>query len=621
MVEPRADGRREAGFLPVPLEPHGALGRTRPPLRSPTAGRSARCSTATACARPVTTSPRTTWSSWRPRPACSTFRPENVLTKGRLQPGRMFLVDTEQGRIVDDEEIKRSIASERPYRQWLERAPGPSRPDPGCARSSGTRPRHAAAAADRLRIHVRGRAHHHHARWPATASKPWAPWAPTLRWRRCPPSRGCCSTTSSSCSRRSPIRPLTASGKKSSRPPTCGWARKATCCSRNPRTAVGSNCGAPILTNEQFAKVRRLDLPGIKAGVVSTLFRVARGEKGLVSAMNDIFASTRRLVEIEGINVLILSDRGVNRELAPIPALLAVSGLHHFLIREGLRTRVSLVLETGEAREVHHFSLIIGYGCSAINPYLAFETIDGMIRDGLLPGIDHKTACKNFVKAATKGVVKVMSKMGISAIESYHGAQVFEAVGLRQDVIDEYFTWTAIAGRRHRHRRGRQGNPDAPSRGVPAAPGGRSRAARRRPVSMARRRRIPPVQSGVDSPPAEGGAHRQLRHLQVLRPDHRRPVEEQVHPARAAGFRQRHADSDRRGGIGREHHEALQDRRDVLRLHQQGGPRDPGDRHEPDRRQVATPAKAARIRSATSRCRTATRRTRPSSRLRRAASA
>ena len=159
--------------------------------------------------------------------------------------------------------------------------------------------------------------------------------------------------------------------------------------------------------------------------------------------MNDIFASTRRLVEIEGINVLILSDRGVNRELAPIPSLLAVAGLHHFLIREGLRTRVSLVLETGEAREVHHFSLLIGYGCSAINPYLAFETIDGMIRDGLLPGIDHKTACKNYVKAATKGVVKVMSKMGISAIESYHGAQVFEAVGLRQDLIDEYFTWTA----------------------------------------------------------------------------------------------------------------------------------------------------------------------------------
>ena len=124
----------------------------------------------------------------------------------------------------------------------------------------------------------------------------------------------------------------------------------------------------------------------------------------------------------------------MNRDFAPVPALLAIAGLHHYLIREGLRTRVSLVLETGEAREVHHFALLIGYGVSAINPYVAFESIDGMIREGLLTGIDHKAACKNYVKAAAKGVIKVMSKMGISAIQSYRGAQVFEALGLRQDV-------------------------------------------------------------------------------------------------------------------------------------------------------------------------------------------
>lgn len=130
----------------------------------------------------------------------------------------------------------------------------------------------------------------------------------------------------------------------------------------------------------------------------------------------------------------------MNKDFAPIPALLAIAGLHHYLIREGLRTRASLILETAEAREVHHFSLLIGYGVSAINPYLAFETIDDMIREGLLPGLDHKTACKNFVKAASKGVIKVASKMGISAIQSYRGAQVFEAVGLSQNVIDTYFT-------------------------------------------------------------------------------------------------------------------------------------------------------------------------------------
>ncbi|MFM7706425.1 MAG: FMN-binding glutamate synthase family protein, partial [Gammaproteobacteria bacterium] len=126
-----------------------------------------------------------------------------------------------------------------------------------------------------------------------------------------------------------------------------------------------------------------------------------------------------------------------------IPSLLAVSGLHHFLIREGLRLRVSFALETGEAREVHHFALLIGFGCSVINPYLAFESLDGMIRENLLTTVDHKLACANFAKAATKGVVKVMSKMGISAVQSYHGAQVFEAVGLRQDIIDHYFTGTA----------------------------------------------------------------------------------------------------------------------------------------------------------------------------------
>ncbi len=141
--------------------------------------------------------------------------------------------------------------------------------------------------------------------------------------------------------------------------------------------------------------------------------------------------------------MLILSDRGVDHEMAPIPALLAVAGLHHHLIREGTRTRVGLVLETGEPREVHHFSLLIGYGAGAINPYVAFETYDDMIRQGMLVGVSHKDACKNFVKAAVKGVVKVISKMGISTIQSYRGAQIFEAIGLHPSVVEKYFTGTA----------------------------------------------------------------------------------------------------------------------------------------------------------------------------------
>jgi glutamate synthase (ferredoxin) len=139
---------------------------------------------------------------------------------------------------------------------------------------------------------------------------------------------------------------------------------------------------------------------------------------------------------------VVLSDRGGNREWAPIPSLLAVAGVHHHLIREGTRTRVGLVLESGEPREVHHFSLLIGYGCSAINPYLAYDTLDDLIRENMLVNLDHKTAIKKYIKAAVKGVVKTMAKMGISTIQSYRGAQIFEAVGLNTEVVNKYFTWT-----------------------------------------------------------------------------------------------------------------------------------------------------------------------------------
>ncbi len=367
--------------------------------------------------------------------------PEDIVTKGRLQPGRMFLVDTTQGRIVDDDEIKQAVANERPYRQWLDE--------------------HLVMLDD----------------LPAAPEVP-APDHDTLLQRQVafgytfedqrllitPMARDGVEAVGSM-GNDTPLAALSARPRllydyfkqlfaQVTNPPidcireeiiTAAevWlGSEGNLLEPQPADCRRVELSGPVLTNEQFAKVRRLDLPGIRAGVLSSLFRVTRGEKGMVAAMEEIRERARRMIEEEGLNVLILSDRGVNRELAPIPALLAVSGLHHYLIREGLRTRVSLVLETGEAREVHHFALLIGYGCSAVNPYLAFETIDGMLREGMLTGLDHKTACKNFVKAATKGVVKVMSKMGISAVQSYHGAQVFEAIGLRQDVIDEYFTWT-----------------------------------------------------------------------------------------------------------------------------------------------------------------------------------
>ncbi len=368
--------------------------------------------------------------------------PADIVRKGRLQPGRLFLVDTVQGRIIEDEEIKRQLASERPYADWIKE-------------------------------------HHLHLEELPEAPSVPVPDHETLLQRQI-------AFGYTNEDERIIITPMARDGVEaigsmgndgalavlSNKPrllydyfkqlfaqvtnPPIDSIREEIVISAETRLGSEGNllnpqpsaCRRveikwPVLTNEEFAKIRRLDQPGFKVGVLPALFRTARGERGLAKSMEEICMIARRMIEEEEINILILSDRGVSQDFAPIPALLAVAGLHHYLIREGLRTRASLVLETGEAREVHHFALLIGYGVSVINPYVVFETIDDMIHEGVLTGIDHKTACKNYVKAASKGVVKVMSKMGISTIQSYRGAQVFEALGLRQDVVDHYFTWTA----------------------------------------------------------------------------------------------------------------------------------------------------------------------------------
>ncbi len=365
----------------------------------------------------------------------------DVVQKGRLQPGHMFLVDTVQGRIVPDDEIKRQLAAEFPYRNWL----------------------------NEHLVHIDD--------LPAAPELP-VPDRDTLQQRQL-------AFGYTHEDERAILLPMAKDGVEgigsmgndtplavlSNKPrllydyfkqlfaqvtnPPIDCIREEIITSAETRLGSEGNLlqpGAtacrrvqldlPVVTNEEFAKIRRLQLPGLKVDVLPILFRVSRGEKGLSKAMEELCVLARRAIEDNEVNILILSDRGVTKDYAPIPALLAVAGLHHYLIREGLRTQVSIVLETGEARQVHHMAVLLGYGVSAINPYLAFESIDEMIHEGVLAGVDHKTACKNLVKATAKGVVKVASKMGISAIQSYRGAQVFEAVGLRQDVIDHYFTWT-----------------------------------------------------------------------------------------------------------------------------------------------------------------------------------
>src|ERR1043166_7546686 len=198
---------------------------------------------------------------------------------------------------------------------------------------------------------------------------------------------------------------------------------------------------SPILTNEEFAKLKHLNLPGFKSVTFPILFKTSDGAAGMEKAMDELCGKIDQAVR-DGFNVVVLSDRGVNREWAPIPSLLAVAGVHHHLIRQSTRTQVGLVLESGEPREVHHFALLIGYGAGAVTPYLAFESIEDLIRQGHITKVDEEKAIYNYVKSVNKGVLKVMSKMGISTAQSYCGAQIFEAIGLGDEIIDTYFTGT-----------------------------------------------------------------------------------------------------------------------------------------------------------------------------------
>ena len=367
--------------------------------------------------------------------------PENIAQKGRLQPGRMFYIDTELGRIVADQEIKDQIAGAQPYRQWLNQhlIELASLPD-----------------GDEIPEIAHKTVLQHQQAFGYTFED--------LRLLMLPMARDGVEAVGSM-GTDTPLAVLSDKPQSlfnyfqqlfaqvTNPPIDCIREEIVTSAvttigsEKNLLNPVPESCHlielkSPVLTNEEFAKLKHLNQPGYKSVTLPIHYKVEKGAKGLEKALRDLFKKASKAIE-EGINILVLSDRGLNAKTAAIPSLLAVSGLHHHLIREGTRTRVGLVLESGEPREVHHFSLLIGYGCGAINPYLAFESLDDLIRQGLLVGVDHKTACKNFVKAAVKGVIKVASKMGISTIQSYRGAQIFEAIGINEQVIDKYFTWTS----------------------------------------------------------------------------------------------------------------------------------------------------------------------------------
>ncbi|GET42585.1 glutamate synthase large subunit [Microseira wollei] len=369
------------------------------------------------------------------------IEPERVAFKGRLQPGRMFLVNMEEGRIVADEEIKNKIATEHPYRDWIDQ--------------------HMVELAklkDATELPVSE---------PKSLLQRQMAFGYTfeeLRMLLTPMARdgveavGAMGTDT-------PLAVLSDRPKllydyfkqlfaQVTNPPidsireeiitsaetTIGAERNLL--KPEPQSCHLIELKTPILSNEELAKLKHISEGDFKSITLPILFDPKKGVEGLAGAMEEICAQADSAIA-SGTNLIILSDRHISPTQAPIPALLAVSGLHHHLIRNGTRTRVGLVLESGEPREVHHYATLIGYGCGAINPYLAFETIDAMIQQGTLVNIDTYKACKNYVKAVTKGVVKVASKIGISTLQSYRGAQIFEALGLNKSVIDQYFTWTA----------------------------------------------------------------------------------------------------------------------------------------------------------------------------------
>jgi glutamate synthase domain-containing protein 2/glutamate synthase domain-containing protein 1/glutamate synthase domain-containing protein 3 len=366
--------------------------------------------------------------------------PERVAVKGRLQPGKMFLVDLEQGRIIADEELKMKYASAHPYQKWLEEnhvllknLPEPPHVHEGDHMSVLQRQQAFGYTFEDLRFIVGPMAQ--------TGVQPLGsmgtdtPLAvlsnkPQLIYNYF--KQLFAQVTNP------PIDPIREEIITSTEIMVGGEGNML---EPTPESGRLVKMHYPILTNEELEKLRHIQRPGFKTVTLPILFEVAGGPQGLAAALEKVFAAADKAI-VDGANIIILSDRGVSATLAPIPALLAVAGLHHHLIRSGTRTKIGLILESGEPREVHHFALLIGYGCTAINPYLAFETIADLMREKLLAETDHKKAVKQYIKAAVKGVVKTMAKMGISTIQSYHGAQIFEAIGLNSDVVNKYFTWT-----------------------------------------------------------------------------------------------------------------------------------------------------------------------------------
>jgi glutamate synthase (NADPH) large chain len=367
--------------------------------------------------------------------------PEEIVLKGRVQPGRIFLVDTARGRIVSDEEIKGELAAEHPYADWV--------------RDN--------------QVHI--------------DALPPAPYLPRASHETVTHRQQMFGYTDEDL--RALLTPMAQTGEEaigsmgtdsalavlSDRPHLLFDYFKQTFAQvTNPPldaireqmvTTMASTVGPegnlldpqpescrqitidyPVIDNVQLARLRHVYLPAFRATTLSTLFDASRGGAGLGRAVEELKQRASDAVAA-GYTIVILSDRDADRHRAPMPSLLATAAVHQHLVRSGTRTRCGLVVEAGDAREVHHCALLLGYGAGVVNPYLAFETIDDLIREGHLLDVTAPRAVENYIHALNKGILKVMSKMGISTLQSYCGAQIFEAVGLDADVVARYFAGTS----------------------------------------------------------------------------------------------------------------------------------------------------------------------------------
>ena len=368
--------------------------------------------------------------------------PERILSKGRLQPGKMFLVDLEQGRIIDDTELKMGIASSQPYAQWLVEHLHPLAALPAATPA-------APLGHDEL----------------LTQQIAFGYTIEDLKYILGP----MVTNSEESIGSMGTDTPVAVLSKRAQ--PLYNYFQQLFAQVTNPPldaireelvTSVDTVIGpegnlldsglsdihlvklaSPFLDNEELARLKALhDDPHFRTAVLPILFPVQDGPPALDRAMQELFTCADAAIDA-GSRILVLSDRGVDAQHAPIPSLLAVSGLHNHLVREKKRTQVGLVLETGDSREVHHYALLIGYGAGAINPYLALESLSRLRDDGYIDAeLEEHEAHSHYLKALKKGVVKVMSKMGISTVYSYRGAQIFEAIGLAPEFIDRYFTKT-----------------------------------------------------------------------------------------------------------------------------------------------------------------------------------